>query len=102
MCLYLQDQNGESAPSLWLSSNEDLTEESFEEMKRKIEDINEELISASLEEATCLDHQGGSVVSCEACMKMKEYVSTFQFHRCTQSCRKKKKLFTYLQVRVLE
>ena len=92
MCLYLQDQNGESAPSLWLSSNEDITQESFEEMKRKIEDINEELISASLEEATCLDHQGGSVVSCEACMKMKEYVSTFQFHRCTQSCRKKKKV----------
>ena len=92
LCLYLVDENGDSAPSLWLSSNEDLADENFEEQKRRIEEINEELISASLEDAKCLDHSDGFSSSCDACRQMHEYVSTFQFHRCTTSCRKKKKV----------
>ena len=90
-CLYIVDENGESAPSLWKSSNDMVSEEAFEEQKRKIETINDDLISASLQDAKCLNHDDGYSDLCEDCIMIRDLVSKFQCHHCTVSCKKKKR-----------
>lgn len=52
--------------------------------------MNDDLISASLEDAKCLNHNDGFLDTCEDCKNLREYVKAFQCHKCTQSCKKKK------------
>ena len=70
---------------------EPMSPEEFNETKHGIEDICEDLISTSLSDARCPEHISVEDVSCEDCEKMVDLVKTFQVHKCTSSCRKKKK-----------
>ena len=96
MMLWLQDQHGDPAPSLWnnkfneATPNEDEDQVSIEE---QIEEANDELIACSIEEANCPDHSlNEQSDECEECNVLKESVRKFQTHSCTFTCTKKRKI----------
>ena len=94
--LWLEDENGLRAPSLW---NEDVQQEVTEtngNLERRIEDVNDLLISCSEDDARCPIHSEEADLAncedCEDCGVLKEHVKTFQTHGCTFTCKKKKKI----------
>ena len=86
----MTDGDGGSAPSLVTPTDEPLTDEEFNQLKEDIQNANDDLISASVKGAQCLQHWEHDI-NCEDCKKIKDLVSTFNFHKCTFSCRKRKK-----------
>ena len=71
-----------------------MSEDAWKELKSKIENVNEDLISTSIDEARCVSHLRTSEEKCDGCEKVKELVRKFQTHGCTFSCKKKKKYLT--------
>ena len=94
--LWLEDQNGDPAPTLWNNEEECQTSmDGDKTIEERIEKSNDELISCSVELATCPAHSiEESEGECEDCNVLQEYVRTFQTHSCTFTCRKKKKIMT--------
>ena len=86
----MTDGDGGSAPSLVTPTDEPLTDEEFNQLKEDIQNANDDLISASVKGAQCLQHSEHDT-NCEDCKKIKDLVSTFNFHKCTFSCHKRKK-----------
>lgn len=93
LMLYLQDENGESAPSLWTASNETMSEDTLGELHRKIEKINEDLISTSIDDAKCPAHSKDktTATTCDQCDVLRGYVKKYQTHGCSFTCKKKGK-----------
>ena len=89
--LFLCIEPGVTPPSLWTSEETGLTEEEMQRLKGEIEDINSDLISASLSEAKCSEHTLEDPQSCSECESVRNLVSTFQTHHCTFTCKKRKK-----------
>ena len=89
--MYLVDEQGRPAPSLWTASTETLTEEEFNELEEKIKDIHDDHISTSLSDAKCPDHTETESQQCEKCEKLLNLVTSFQSHKCTFTCKKKNK-----------
>ena len=86
----MRDGDNNSAPSIH-NSEENLNLEK-EELFRRIEEANEDLISASLDDARCDEHFSCEYdESCENCKKIYNYVLKFNCHSCTHTCKKKKR-----------
>ena len=102
--LWLEDENGAQAPSLWNEENDpNLTNDNQKSIGQRIEEANEELILCSEEAATCPIHsREESLDDCEECEILKEYVRTFQTHSCTFTCLKKRNLSRYQKKKVSE
>merc|ERR1712082_359655 len=92
--LWLEDEKGNRAPSLWNNESElESATEDDESLEKKIEDSNNELVSCSEDDAKCPTHASEeSLEECEDCKILKDYVNTFQTHNCTFTCRKKKRI----------
>ena len=84
--VYLTDTDGNSAPSVH-NTEENMNVEK-EDLFWLIEEANDDLISASLDDAKCDDHfLKKSDESCPKCRELRNYVSTFQAHSCSFTCR---------------
>ena len=84
------DEEGRSAPSLMRETEEPLEEEDFKTLKEEIQDVSDDLISASINGVKCIEHHEFTS-GCSKCEEIKDYVAKYQFHRCTFTCKKKKK-----------
>ena len=117
--LWLEDENGNGAPSFWSTSdmdnsklpddlkdmlatnlnsadpsvsNIDKTKKDLEKRKEEISNLAKSLIFGSVDDAKCRVHREMDVcVSCLDCQLIKERVEMFNTHGCTFSCKKKKK-----------
>ena len=89
--LWLMKEHGIDLPSMWSAEETDLSEEEMKELIEQIENINWDLISASISEAKCQEHTLEDSTDCPECDSLKVLVSTFQTHHCTFTCKKKKK-----------
>ena len=118
--LWLQDSNGEAAPTFWSTSSikdsklpddlkeclaehlyennqeeEDYTEHELEKKKKVISDLAKNLIFGSIDDAKCNKHMKlnskDGLPKCNDCQKIKERVLAYNQHRCTFTCHKKKK-----------
>ena len=92
--MWLEDEKGCQAPTLWNDKEDvDNSNENEVSIEEKIEKANDELIACSEEMAACPAHSMEELHDeCEDCDILKEYVTTFQTHCCTFTCKKKKKI----------
>ena len=93
--LYLTDQNGEPAPSLWVSE-ENSSNDNLDDIHKKIEEANDELISTSIDQAKCKKHRLVNFPGCKDCKTLEDFVTKFQTHRCSFTCKKKGKFIKLL------
>ena len=86
--LWLRGENDEEPPTLWSSTEDDLTE-----ISNSIASFSNDLILGSVSDAHCENHPTFEA-DCESCNLIKIYVEKFQYHRHKFSCHKKKKIVT--------
>ena len=86
----MADQEGHSAPPIHNpEENENMDKE---ELFRRIEEANDDIISASLDDAKCDEHSSSEFDgSCSKCNEVLNFVKKFNSHSCTFTCKKKKK-----------
>ena len=91
--LYIVDEQGNEAPTLAdVKAGDSNSETSNQQLFEEIENMNDDLISASVDDAVCPVHEDlGFDSNCDECTKLRDCVLSFQVHKRSFTCVKKNK-----------